>query len=137
MTDRTIEPIDPQAVRFKARRCDYVSKNPYRTCSEVPAFVVTTRSKPSEKRRSMTFVRWVCEKHLPRERRPASEPPQTGMISAQEAAEVIGLPVMTLHQWRRRGRGPAWTKVRSRYWYDRAEVERFAEAYWIVKGGHP
>jgi hypothetical protein len=97
---------------------------------------MTVETQGSEKRRPMTMRYRYCEEHVPWEKvrtRAGQSGIPAGSISAQEAADTIGIPIMTLHKWRGHGKGPKSTKIRGRCWYNRQEVERWAEAWRLVK----
>lgn len=48
-----------------------------------------------------------------------------GMITATEAAVMIGVSSATMAGWRKTGRGPAWYRMGNRPVYRRQEVERW------------
>ena len=45
------------------------------------------------------------------------------LLSINEVAEWLGVPVTTLYQWRTRGKGPAGIRIGRHVRYDRADVE--------------
>jgi hypothetical protein len=70
-----------------------------------------------------------CNEHVP-----AGVRPDRDAISAAEASQIIGVQESTLHQWRRRDKGPSWVKQGGRYWYNQGQVEEFARAWRLVRG---
>ncbi len=52
-----------------------------------------------------------------------------------EVSEEYSVPVRTLQEWRRRGMGPAYEKVGTSIYYDRAELETFFKRHRIVTTG--
>ena len=50
------------------------------------------------------------------------------LLSLEDLAEIIGIPVTTLRYWRFQGTGPKSFKLGKHIKYDRAEVERWIQA---------
>ncbi|MEV4784005.1 helix-turn-helix domain-containing protein [Streptomyces tuirus] len=102
-------------------------------------YLMTVETQEGAKRQPMTMRYHYCEEHVPWEKVHPSSDGQPDLpanpISAREAADLIGVSLMTLHHWRGRGKGPKSTKARGRCWYNRDQVERYAEAYRMVNGG--
>lgn len=47
------------------------------------------------------------------------------LITIEEAAELLGIPVATLRTWRLNGKGPRAARVGKRIWFIRPEVEGY------------
>lgn len=50
---------------------------------------------------------------------------QKKMITAQEAADYLGLPLSTLATWRHRNSGPRYMKLGGRIFYEQADLDGF------------
>jgi excisionase family DNA binding protein len=50
------------------------------------------------------------------------------LMTAQEVADFLGLPIATLYQWRSREQGPVGYRVGRHVRYRRADVDRWLEA---------
>jgi len=53
-------------------------------------------------------------------------------MRVRQAAEYLGVTVMTLFRWREEGRGPDWTRIAGMVIYDRKALDRFVEAEYDV-----
>lgn len=51
------------------------------------------------------------------------------LLWPEEVAEMLGVPVGTLANWRYQGRGPAFVKVGRHVRYRRSDVVRWIEAH--------
>lgn len=49
------------------------------------------------------------------------------LLDERELADMLGLSVSTIRNWRWKGTGVPWLKVGSRVRYDRRDVERYLE----------
>jgi excisionase family DNA binding protein len=49
------------------------------------------------------------------------------LLTMQEVAEFLGVPVATIYQWRHHGRGPRGIKVGRHIRYRRADVDAWVE----------
>ncbi len=52
-----------------------------------------------------------------------------GLLTKQEAAKELGIPVRTLDNWRWTGKGPAFVSLPKAVRYDLAELRRFIAAH--------
>lgn len=117
--------------------CSYHRSRPFKMCSQTAEYLMTVETAGSGSRKPFTMRYRYCAEHVPWHK---IAPPTTaaerpvGRIGAQEAADLIGVPIMTLHKWRGRGKGPKSVKVKGRCWYERSEVEQFADAFRLVNG---
>ena len=50
-----------------------------------------------------------------------------GLMSAQEVAEILKVPIATLYQWRHKGEGPRGFRVGRHVRYDEREVRAWLE----------
>lgn len=119
--------------------CNQFRRKPFRPCLERGEYQMVVEVEGSETRKPYTMHYTYCEKHVPwhKVQKSAADRPELpgGAITTQEAADLIGIPITTLHGWRRTDKGPKSVKARGRRWYSSEEVERYAEAYRIVNGG--
>lgn len=104
-----------------------------RRCLARGKFLLVVETSPSARRDAYTMRFLYCARHVPWRKVGQAPPrPSESAITAQEAADIIGIPIMTLHKWRARNKGPACTKDQNRYWYHRDEVTTYAVAYQVV-----
>jgi excisionase family DNA binding protein len=52
---------------------------------------------------------------------------QSRFLNVVDAAQFLGLHPATLYLWRKRGRGPAWIRVGTRYRYSKDALEAFLQ----------
>jgi len=50
------------------------------------------------------------------------------LLTVHEVAEMLGVPVQTIYQWRQKSYGPRGVRVGKHLRYPRAEVDRFINA---------
>lgn len=55
-------------------------------------------------------------------------PPNDPMLTRNEAAALLGVPLTTLVYWAAHRRGPAWVKLGGRYRYRESDVAAFIAA---------
>jgi hypothetical protein len=136
MSDRTITKGVPEDWPG-LNRCSWIRRRPfYDVCTNVGQYLMVVRIAATPTRRAHEMRYLYCEEHRPEP--PQSEPPEPDMIGAEEAASIIGVPAPTFQGWRTRGTWitpPQSVKVKGKCWYRRPEVEHFAEAFRIVRGG--
>jgi hypothetical protein len=53
--------------------------------------------------------------------------PPSGLLSAAQAAEVLGRSTVTLERWRMQSRGPRAVRLNGRYHYDVASIAEYLE----------
>lgn len=53
---------------------------------------------------------------------------ELGYYAAEEFGALAGVKDTTLESWRKRGKGPAWTRVGNRVYYPRQAVADFLES---------
>jgi len=49
------------------------------------------------------------------------------LLSVDEVAEVLGVPVRTLYQWRHKGVGPLGLRIGRHVWYRAADVSEWID----------
>lgn len=54
--------------------------------------------------------------------------PEDALLSPQQVADYLGVPVATVYRWRYEGTGPRGMKVGKHVRYRRAEVEAWLDA---------
>lgn len=59
------------------------------------------------------------------------------LLWPEQVAELLGVPIGTLANWRYQGRGPAFVKVGRHVRYRRNDVARWIEARVVGAGGGP
>lgn len=50
------------------------------------------------------------------------------LLNTTEAAEVLRVAALTLHRWRKEGRGPAYVEMGRKVYYRRVDIDRWIEA---------
>lgn len=138
MTKRRVEELsgaDLAAMGWGTRRCSYVRKRPtVAYCFNEARFRVVVDVAAAGNRKAHTTSRVVCDLHAPRVREVLPERPEPDLIGVNEVVAMTGVDASALCRWRKVGRGPAAVKWNGRYWYRKAEIERFSEARKILHG---
>lgn len=142
MSDATDNSTQPKRVITRipddyrgARVCGYFTPQPFKPCTAEGKYLLTVQIAETAAKRAHQMRYVFCEDHYPHKKLKTRQPPPDDSVTTQEAADIIGVSPWMLNHWHRQERGPKSVKINGRVWYNRQEVERWAEAYQLLRSG--
>jgi hypothetical protein len=110
------------------RGCAHFHPKPYKPCLRLGEWLLVVQVDSNDKRKPYETRFLFCDEHAPeiKDGGDPSVPPEPDMVGTQEAADILGIPIMTLHKWRGRHQGPSSLKIKGYCWYRKADLEAHA-----------